>query len=222
MKKKAFGGIFLLLTAIALLLYAIGFGPSVFGLPIHKLIFAGMILASIIAKMIYSDTLSEKFKIFTLLSVLFMILEPHIAEWANLESYDVINNWLLLLAAILIDISLGILIPKGKSSRWINHHTGSSIIHYADVSESRYHSYSAQMSSVTIYYQNADTVETGSTVELELSCNMGSILVYAPEDWTVVDEIDTNMGSTCNKSNGGGRVTLKITGDNNMGSITIN
>lgn len=243
MKSKAFWGILLIFTAISLILYGIGAGPSLLGLPMHKLIFAIVFVALIISKIIYSDTLREKLKIFVLLSFLFMVLEPYIATWFELPDENIINNWLLLFAAILINFSVGMLLPKKNKHRGRHFRIGqdgihigkdhvqtddsnggntfNSSVHYADVSDKRYHYYKTNMGSTVVYYQNAEVVEDGAVLELELVCNMGSIVVNAPADWNIVDEIKTNMGSTVIRGNAGDRVTLKVKGSNQMGSIVI-
>ena len=93
MKIKVIWGILLILTAISLVLYGVGIGPSCFGMPIHKLILAFMFVALIFAKIIHSDTLKEKLKIFTLLSLLFLnSIKPFFAIFAGLVVGILIGN----------------------------------------------------------------------------------------------------------------------------------
>ena len=118
MKQKASKicwGILLLLTAAALVLYGIGESKGIFGMPMHKMLFAIVLSAWIISKILLSDSLRERLKIFFPLGLLFMVLETEIAKWAGLPSEEIINNWIVLLASILADIAITVLIPRGKS-----------------------------------------------------------------------------------------------------------
>ncbi|MBQ1205702.1 MAG: hypothetical protein IIX67_00710, partial [Clostridia bacterium] len=62
--KRAFWGILLLFAAAALILYGAGIGTEILEMPLYKFILSLVILAWLISKIIFSDTLRERFKIF--------------------------------------------------------------------------------------------------------------------------------------------------------------
>lgn len=235
--NKAFWGLLLLLTAISLILYGAGLGADIFGLPLYKLILGLVLLAWIVSKVIFGEGIREKFRIFTLLSFLFMLLETEISNWANMTDENIINNWLLLLAGIIADIAIGMLLPKGKKKKHLNfkindgdihigncdetEHTFSNVTHFPDASKDKYHYYMNKMGNMHIYYQNTDLVADGEVLELELECKMGNIVVHLPDDWEVYNEIHTNMGNTHVRGNNGSRVKLTLKGRNSMGNIRI-
>ncbi len=238
--EKIFWGILVLLTAVALLMYGAGFGFELFGLPLYKLILCVVIGAFILHKILFADSLGGRLRVFTLLALLFMVLESNIAVWISKADGNLINNWLLFFAGILLDIGVTILIPKthkhGGMHCRINNgdinigncdntdgadSTLSGVTHFVDASKQRQHFFTSKMGAMHIYYQNTDSAEDGSEYRLELHCKMSSMVVHVPEDWVVNDNMTSKMGSTVIHDGNGERVKLILTGSNSMGSIVV-
>lgn len=217
--KQVFWGILLLLTAAALIFYGSGYGAEVLGIPLYKLIFTIVLAAWILAKMLFSDSLRERFKIFFPLALVFMVLETEISHWAGLADENIVNNWLVLLAAILADTAINFIIPKrtekGHSNRF------SSTTHYIDANETKKSCVYNRMGDSTVYYQNTELADKSVPLELNISNKMGNITVHIPADWNVVDKIHTNMGNIEIRQGTGGGITLILTGENKMGNIEI-
>ena len=217
--KKGFWGILLLLTAAALIVYGAGIGPEIFGMPLYKFIFSIILAAWIIAKLIFSDTLRERFKLFFPLALLFMLLETEIAAWAKLPDENIINNWFVLLAAIVADSAFNFLIPdrtkKEHSNRFSN------AVHYIDVSKTVKSNVYNRMGNTEVYYQNTELADPSVELELTLSNKMGNTSVYVPSDWVIVDKISNHMGNVEIREGAGEGITLVLRGENKMGNIEV-
>lgn len=217
--KKAFWGVLLLLTATALIIYGMGIGPEAFGMPLYKLIFSAVLAALIVSKIIFSDTVRERFKIFFLLALLFMLLETEIAAWANLPDENIINNWFVLIAGIVADKAFNFLIPKRTKKEHSNRF--SNAVHYIDASKTSKSSVYNRMGNTEVYYQNAELADPSVELELEISNKMGNTSVYVPSDWVVDNKISNHMGNVEVRENTGCGITLVLKGTNKMGNVEV-
>ena len=217
--KKAFWGILLLLTAAALIIYGMGIGPEIFGLPLYKLIFTAVLVAWTVAKIVFSDTLRERFKIFFPLALIFMLLEPEIAAWASLPDENIVNNWFVLLAAVIADSAFNLLIPKRTKKEHSNRFSNAT--HYFDVSKTTKSNVYNRMGNTEVYYQNAELADPAVELELTVSNKMGNVSMYVPTDWIVEDEISNHMGNVEIRENTGCGIRLILKGENKMGNIEV-
>lgn len=133
--NKAGTAIALLIVAVVLVLYGLGIGTTIFTVPLYKLLLGLLGVSYVISKLFFGDDLRERFCIFVALSFLFMIFEKEIAALAGLENSNIINNWLLFLAAALADIAIAMLIPKKKKVLHVKKggvHIGDDGVHVGD------------------------------------------------------------------------------------------
>ena len=111
---KIFIGLGLIFAAIFLILDAVGVVAPLLnvvgGISAFEII-VGILLIALIIERIARGRFSS---IFFLLAFLFMLIEENIAYVCKLEDDNIINNWLLFLAAALADIAIGMLLPKKK------------------------------------------------------------------------------------------------------------
>lgn len=246
MKQKAskiFWGILLLLTAAALVLYGIGESKGVFGMPMHKMLFAIVLSAWIISKVLFSDSLRERLKIFFPLGLLFMVLETEIAKWAGLPSEEIINNWIVLLASILADIAITVLVPRGKSKgkhfnfsfEGESDHRGfgepesydknrfSESTVYIDASKTKKSFVENKLGETNVYYQNAENIDPSIPLELTIVNHMGETNIHVPADWYIVNEMSCALGAVNTRKNiaSDNQVRLIVRGDNKMGETNI-
>ena len=217
--KKAFGGVLLLLTAAALIVYGAGIGPEIFGMPLYKFIFSIILAAWIIAKLIFSDTLRERFKLFFPIALLFMLLETEIAAWAKLTDENIINNWFVLLAAVIADSAFTLLIPKRTKKEHSNRFSNAT--HYFDVSKTTKSNVYNRMGNTEVYYQNAELADPAVELELTVSNKMGNVSIYVPTDWIVEDEISNHRGNVEIRENTGCGIRRILKGENKMGNIEV-
>lgn len=235
---RIFGGILLLITAAALIFYGMGYGASFFGMPIYKLLLSAVLVAWIIAKVLFSNSLRERFKIFFPLAFLFMVLESEISRWASLPDENIVNNWLLLLAALLANIAIDCIIPKNKTVKGhffgiggSNHSHGdfesfdtnnlSSNTVYIDADKIKKSFIKNRLGETTVYYQNTDIASPDETLELNINNLMGETDVHVPADWVVTNKMQCVMGEVHIRNNAGNGIRLNVTGSNTMGETNI-
>ena len=231
---KIFWGVLLLITAVALIFYGMGYGTELFGLPIYKLLLAIVLITKILSKLIRLDTT----RLFFCIGLLFMLLETEISGWMGLADENIISNWIVLVAAIIADIAIGMIFPKskkdgmhfkrkdgdihiGNGGGFDSSETFENATHYIDASKHTYSCFKNKMGNIHIYYQNTDLVEPGSEFHLELYNKMANMIIHVPHDWNVTNNIETKMGNTDIRSNFGNKVKLTLTGENKMGNIRV-
>ncbi len=237
---KIFWGLLLLLSAAALIFYGIGGEAGVFGIPLHKLLLGLILVSWIVAKIFFSNTLRQRFKFFFPLAFLFMLFEPEIASLAGLPEENIINNWLVLLAALLANIAMTVIVPKkshksysksgfksesygfGEPESHDEKYFSDSII-YIDVSNTTKSYVKNKFGETNIYYQNADCALPDTVYELTVENGMGETNVHVPADWYVVNEMSCLLGEVNTRKNREGvdQVRLIIRGENKMGETNI-
>lgn len=221
MKSKAYKiywGILMLIAAVALILYATGVGSDILGLPLYKTLLTIVLIGWILYKIIFSTNLRDRFKIFTPLSLIAIVLESEIASLAGLED-NFINNWILFIAGILLDVAVGFIIPQKAHAG--HHNRLSSFTHYIDASNTTVSTVTNKMGDSTVFFQNTELAAEYSRYELTLYNKMGNITVHVPADWCIDSHIYTQMGNTDIREGGSGTVTLVLKGENKMGNIDI-
>lgn len=217
--KRVLIGILLLITASALIFYGAGMGANVFGMPLYKLLLSIALLGWLLCKVLFKSSLRERLSLFIPLALLFMLLEPEIASWCSLGKADIIDNWFVIMAAIVAEGALCFIIPKSKHKGPSNRL--SSATHYIDAKETKRNWIKNRMGDTSVYYQNTEIVEADIPLELTLDNKMGNISVYVPSDWIIVNKINNNMGNIEIRENIGNGVTLTVLGNNKMGNIEI-
>ena len=235
--SKIFIGILLLLSAVALVVYGIGYEAAIFQIPIYKLLIGAVIVAWIISKICFGSTLRERLKIFLPLAFLFMVFEKEIAAWANLPNENIINNWLVILAALLANIAVIFIFPKkvlkNHSMRFgrQNHiqdafesndtNSFSSNTVYIDAASIKKSYVKNSFGETTVYYQNTDLITENENLELNINNSFGETDVHIPADWVVTNQMHCVLGEVNTRKNTGNGVRLTITGNSKFGETNI-
>lgn len=235
--QKVFVGILLLIAAAALIFYGMGYGASIFGMPIYKLLISVTLVAWTVAKIAFSNSLRERFKIFFPLAFLFMVLETEISHWAGLPDENIVNNWLVLLSATLATIAINFIVPKSnrknhlftlrKSDRLYNGFESvdsnrlSSNTVFIDAEQIKKSYVKNLLGETMVYYQNTDNLTCEDELILDISNCMGETDIHVPADWVVTSKIRGSMGEVNVRSNSGNGARLTVTGSNTMGETNI-
>lgn len=215
---KIYWGILMLIFAAALIVCGTAGDGNIAGVPFFTMLMGIVLVGWIIAKVVFSREMREKFRLFLPLALLVMCFEKQIASLCGLENENFINNWLLLLAALIADIAIGFIIPKNSKRGHCNRFADST--HYVDAVTTKKSWINNHMGDSTVYYTNTDGIE-GATFELNLKNTMGDITVHVPADWMVDNQLLNRMGDVSIRQNQGSRCTLKLMGDNKMGDINV-
>ena len=235
---KLFWGFGLILAAVALVLDAFGiFTPFLdqFGGVSILAIIGGFLLLCFAVSQLISGNIGN---IFLPLALIFMIFEKNIAYYYGIgdANGNIINNWLLFLVAVMLGIGFSILFSGVRRRRrrrvgkhkWdfkdydgtvrVKGNIGSSV-KYIDCDGFKYEEIENDLGACTVFFENVEKYESGGV--LSVDNNLGSVVITVPREWNVVVKIDNNLGSvTAPKPNTHGPV-LTVTGENNLGSITI-
>ena len=218
-KKSIFWGIALICAAILIIVDAVGTGVGFLdSIPVVKIIL-GVLCVCWIGNELYKRQLPH---IFFPLAFIFMLFEKEIAGLFQIESGEIISNWLLLLCALLLTIGTSIICSQSSRTGYGSkgHKIMGKSTQYIDCSDFTRQNVENNMGATDVYFENTDNYQGGGTLNLEN--NMGSVLIHIPSGWRVIASIENNMGSIKMPSTGNpaGKV-INLVGENNMGSITV-
>ena len=227
-KTRLFWGLGFLLSAVLIILDAIGIIPTLRGAAGDVSVFS-LIIGFLL--LVYTFTLLCKGKIsviFLPLFVIFLLFEKNIAILCGLETESIINNWLALLIALLLHVGFALLLPSRKLGVKRKHshvsigrenRLNTSTV-YVDCEHFTPNTISNKLGECTIHFQNTDQYHGDQT--LIVSNNLGVMTINVPSSWTLVEDIKNHLGSieTPTYSATEGPV-LYIKGTNHLGSIAI-
>lgn len=195
-KKKAktsaiFWGIVLIAAAVLLLLDGLHvFTLSTLGLTPWRIFLAvlsaGWLLCEIIRLKIDA--------IFLPLGALFLLLEAPIARFLGYESGDIMNNWIVVLIAVLLTIGFHIILPrKDGGNVFPEFECGNSDMYFdaADLSNAEV---SDIAGSVNVYVSNQENYPGNGTIRINDIA--GRVTVHLPQTWLVVTHVSDCVGTT--------------------------
>ena len=239
-------GILILLAAVGLLFYAFNPGLAVFTIPVWKWLLAAALLYWLIKKVVFGKNLANRLSIFILLGLGFMLFEREIGTAVG-KGPDFVNNWLIILAAMMLDIAVwAIFRPrhkkffsqcrkdmkdnvKEKVTFGSEDSNGSattfklgSHIYYVDAAVQKTADLINQLGELNVYYQNTDMVGEGEDLYLNLVNQMGETSVHIPRDWHADISNDNTMGSVnCRNDIEETVHTIHIRVRNQMGEVNV-
>ncbi len=228
---KLFWGIGFILVAVALVLDALGILAPISGaigdVSVIAVI-AGLLLLCFTLAMLFRARLGEAV---VSLALIFMLFEQNIAYAFKIgdENGNIINNWLLLLCAVMVWIGFSILFSGIRRKRLgkikgvkINGHRTASIgssVKYIDCEGFKHEFVENDLGSCVVFFENTDKYVGGGV--LHIDNNLGSMVINVPADWVVAVNIDNSLGSVQAPKQVGQGPQLSVTGDNNLGSVVI-
>ena len=157
--------------------------------------------------------------IFIPLALVFMLIEHNIAFLCGADNSNLINNWVLLLIAVLLTIGFSLIFPH--KYHWNKNHmsisSGSSTI-YVDSATCAPDYVENNLGSTLVYFENPDAYLGNGSLYVEN--NLGAIKIHLPKAWCARVSVENNLGSVhAPKKDSGIPITIK--GENNLGSISI-
>lgn len=183
--SSVFWGLVLIIAAAALILDGVGFS---FGSGITFWHVAGGVL---LLSWIISECVKLRFHaIFFPLAFLFMIFEGVIAGWMGREDPNIISNWTLLLAALLLTIGVGALTKRSGGRE--NARLGNSTL-YFDANDPGSCVLSDTVGNSHVYFINKEQYNGLGVVSVRN--NVGKVTLHVPSEWNVVTECRDTLGS---------------------------
>ena len=158
--------------------------------------------------------------------------------------FPVLKVWVLILAAVLASVGLAVMLPSRGRYHWSSGRDSDAGMQTEEGGDANNPSVSVQFGSVSRYL-HSDCLETvrlnskfGSLevffdqvklspngAELVCNCNFGSIEVFLPKQWRVIDKLNSTMGGIEHKSHRAAPAEdapqLTITGSVSFGSVEI-
>lgn len=154
------------------------------------------------------------------LAFLFMIFEPLIAQLVGSESSNLISNWTVLLAALLLTIGLEVILPEKFCGGQRSVGFERSAL-YLEASELADATISDHAGSTNVYVSNTDAYPGDGTIRI--TDNVGSIKLHLPGTWNVILEHSDNLGRVSMSEQEGEvfdqSITVKVY--DNVGSVKI-
>lgn len=232
--KKIFWGICLIALSVLLILDAFHvFDPLT--ARIGKIsvwaMLSGIALLILIANRLYRGRVSH---IFIPLALIFMLFEKNISVLCGAVTPNIINNWLLLLIAVLFTAGFSLLFPSRrknhqahrlgyhavsttKNGRYAESSLGSAAVYIESASFSPDH-VENNLGSCLVFFENPTAYTGNGTLYVEN--NLGSMTIYVPDDWYVKASLENNLGGIHIPEKDAG-MTLYLKGENNLGSVTV-
>lgn len=220
-RNGLFFGIILVCTAVVLILD--GLGISIGGADLSFWRIAGGILC---LAWLIAEIVDLKFsRIFFPLSFIFLLFEGQIAVWCGAPDTDLISNWIVILAALLLTIGVGTLggnLKKHKTGDGITkkNFTRASTV-YIDASDLGSYNIENDCGLTHVYIENADRYKGEGVINVENNC--GSVVVHIPKEWKVFSNIENSLGSVKipQHETEPGAMGVRLAGENNLGSLEI-
>lgn len=226
MKYKSYTiGIALLLIAASLILESLGalefLTNFAGGISIPR-----MILGVILLYITIIDIRRRPMRTVWYLALLFMLFESNIAHLCGREDNNLINNWVVLLCALLIKIALHLLFGNHHCNwiwqwngrdKFIN---GSNTV-YIDCDSFEHKYVENNLGATDIHFTNIEQYAGGGTLKVEN--NLGQTNISVPAVWSLSMDNENNLGhidAPCNNGTPGGPI-LHLNIENNLGHVSI-
>ncbi len=151
------------------------------------------------------------------LGLLFVIFQPVLLKLGGRTEAKLINEWLIVGAAVLVMIALKIMLPsrKGKGKKM-----GASTVYLdaGDLSDAKIHD---NLGRTEVFLTNTEAYPDDGTI---LICdNLGQVLVHVPSDWLLTVETQDNLGrvSVPERDRSVYSKALHLTVRDNLGEIEV-
>ena len=231
MKKKrlitssVFWGTVLVLAAVVLILDGLGikFADGLFT-PLR--IIGGVLLLS---WLIYEIVRLRFTNVFFPLAFLFLVMEEPIAALMGRteDNRDLISNWLVLLAALLLTIGFKAIFRRSHIIE-VNGHSVDvggkkklgTVEVYLDPNDVDNCKVCDNLGTVNVYVVNRDQYNGNGLISV--SDNVGQVIIHLPEDWNVITQVSDNLGHVSippQTQNHEKSITLAVS--DNLGQISV-
>ena len=199
-KGKLFWGFGFLLAAALIILDVIGVIPALFfavgEVSAFSLILGLLLLAYALAKLCKGNIPATIFP----LAFIFLLFEKNVAYLCAHEGEDLVNNWLVMLIALLLHIGFSILLPSHSiyKIKCTATHERSNALNsaavYVDCESFTTPSIVAnKLGECIVHFQNADRYQSGQT--LSVSNSLGAMTINVPASWRVLVDVENHLGA---------------------------
>lgn len=183
--SSLFWGLVLVLTAVVLILDGLGVTLGA-GIGLWQ-VAVGLILVALIVERLIRRKISQ---IFFPLAFLFLLFEGPLAAALG-KGKDLISNWTVLLAALLLTIGCEIILPRWKGQAMLQGTPGNSSLYFdaANLGNARVFN---KLGKTNVYFTNPEAYAGDGVVLVEE--NLGQVIIHLPRQWNVVTTGGENLG----------------------------
>ena len=209
-KSAVFWGLILILAAAALILDGAGISFGMGFTALH--VVGGILLLAWLGTELFRGKI---WNIFFPLAFLFMLFEGFLAGLLGREDPNLISNWIVLLAALLLTIGSRLLFRREKKGIAM----GDRAL-YLDGGELEDVRISENLGKVNVYIVNPERYEGEGRITVQE--NLGQVVIHLPEDWFVKSEVRETIGAVnvpTQTWNGGKVIVLSVR--ENIGEIRV-
>ena len=186
-KNSIFWGIVLVGAALLLILQGIGVNVG-YGISVWRIVLGALCAAWLIDRIIERHFTEIIFP----LAFIFLIFEAPIAHAIGRaeDDLDLISNWTVLLAALLLTIGLKALIPERDGRRSFDRISTSTV--YLDGNDLAHADIRDNMGTMQVFITNKNLYTGGGHICIH--DNMGTVKLHIPREWNAVVNVHDNMG----------------------------
>ena len=210
--RPVFWGIVLIVAAALLIIDGVGVNLGE-GVNAWRIIAGALLAGWIVYELIQLKIPS----IFFPLAFLFLVFEEPIAQAAG-KGTDLISNWVVLLAALLLTIGFGVLMPK--HTHIANANFSRAGIYYdagKDLANACIHD---NVGNAEVYITNRNAYD-GSGV-ITVRDNLGRVRIHLPGTWFVAVQASDNIGNVhVPEQNYSCTTGITLVVKDNMGSVVV-
>ncbi len=221
MKKRNITiGLILIFAAIVILLDAFGIilslTTAVGGLSVISILFGILLIALSIHRIMKHDFST----VIIAVALIFMLFEKNIAFILS-RPENIINNWLLLLASVILAIGVKYIIPKSSKAHSIMFGESTVYLNSTDFNSKQKRHVKNKFGECKIYFENCDEYTGDGT--LSISNRFGEMRIFVPSTWRLVTKVECAFGeSNFPKCDGTENApVLNIIGSNKFGELKI-
>ena len=162
-------------------------------------------------------------------AVLFFIFESEIAESIGKESGNILNNWVVIVCAVLASIGISFITSPVKEKKFkkkeeYGKYTSSTRfandVKYFDCANFNNYYYKLSMSNGEISFENTDKYSGNGN--LTVNCKMSNLVINVPSNWCVESKIVNKLGEvTIPMSANPSGPRLILDGETNMSTVEV-
>ena len=210
-KKSLFWGLVLILAAVVLILEGSGIVlPG--GINLWRIL-GGVILVAIIIERLIRVRIAD---VIFPLAFLLLLFEAPLAQALG-KGDDLISNWTVLLAALLLTIGANILVSRSGGK--VQGHLGNATL-YFDAADLKDRQIRDQLGRTLVYFTNKEAYDDCGVISI--SNNVGQIVLYVPREWNVVTTGGENLGRVnIPPQTGTGDKSITLSISDNLGVVDV-
>ena len=183
--NSIFWGMILILAAAVLIMHGLGYHLGS-GLTVWRILLGAVCLAWFIERLVELKIADAVIP----LALLFLILEPMICSWMGRTDTKLLNDWIVIGAAVLVWAGLKAILPHRRKQASI-HEPGNMTLYFdaADLSNATIHD---NLGKVNAYIANKDAYPGNG--QIQIHDNLGMVTLHIPSEWMAVVNAHDNLG----------------------------